>query len=671
MLKNIEFYIATDGSDANPGTKEKPFRSLEGAREAIRELKKEGAKNGGFTVFLRGGAYYRESTFELSTEDSGTEEAPIVYRACVHEQVRLVGGKEIKRDWFQPVADAEIIARLPETARGNVLQVDLKAHGISDYGTFGLESGLELFCNDRRMQLARWPNEGWALARRGETQEKTDLTFTLEYSGAPPNQWSNLEEVLLHGYWRVDYTDTIFKLESIDTEKQEIALAPDVGNGPEDGRRFYALNLLEELNEPGEWYLDRKKGVLYFFPPEDVHENTVLVSILEEPLVALRDASYVTMRGLTLEAARGVAVVVEGGKHNLVAGCTIRNIGQKGVVLAGGTKNGVVGCDIYQLGSAAIEMSGGDRRTLTPAELYVVNNHIHHFSQRGRGYRPAVRINGVGNRVAHNLIHDAPHSAILYHGNDHVIEFNEFHDVVLETSDAGVLYSGYDWTFRGNAVRYNFFHHIPHMPGGYTRVVYMDDGHCSTQTFGNVFYQTHQAVWIGGGRDNIVENNVFIECEHPVSIDNRGLRWTFLNPDGDILETGMYKKLTAVDYDKPPWSTRYPELARILEENPRAPLGNTLERNVSYRSGWRDPEEACRATSDKHIDKKYMRIADNLIAEEDPGFVDAAHMNFQLRDDSIVYQKISGFKQIPFEKIGLYEDEYRTTLPVAKDETSG
>lgn len=191
----------------------------------------------------------------------------------------------------------------------------------------------------------------------------------------------------------------------------------------------------------------------------------------------------------------------------------------------------------------------------------------------------------------------------------------------------------------------------------------MDDAHCSTETFGNVFCQTHQSAWIGGGRDNIVENNIFIECEQPVNIDNRGLRWTFLNPDGDIKETSMYQqKLMAVEYDKPPWSTRYPELARILAENPRAPLGNTCEKNVSYRSGWRDPEEVCRATSDKHIEKKYMQIADNFVTEDDPGFVDASSLNFQLKDDSIVYQKIPGFKPIPFEKIGLYEDEYRIKM---------
>jgi hypothetical protein len=173
-------------------------------------------------------------------------------------------------------------------------------------------------------------------------------------------------------------------------------------------------------------------------------------------------------------------------------------------------------------------------------------------------------------------------------------------------------------------------------------------------------------VWIGGGRDNAVENNIFIECNEPVGIDNRGLRWTFLNPDGDIKQTSMYAKLTAFDYQNPPWSEKYPRLARILEENPRAPLGNTLKKNVSVHSNWRDPEKHCRETSANHIDQKYMDIAENYATDEDPGFIDAARMNFQLAEDSIVYEKIPGFQRIPFDKIGLYHDEYHTNWPAAE-----
>jgi len=171
-------------------------------------------------------------------------------------------------------------------------------------------------------------------------------------------------------------------------------------------------------------------------------------------------------------------------------------------------------------------------------------------------------------------------------------------------------------------------------------------------------------VMIGGGRDNIVRNNIFIECEVPVYMDNRGLRWEtrwgHFRPGGP-----MYKPLREFKHDQPPWSTRYPKLARILDEAPQAPLGNVLEQNVSVRSGWRDPEVECRKWFKRHIDRRYMAIADNFVTNEDPGFVDAAKMNFQLTDDAIVYRKIPGFAKIPFDKIGPYQDAYRASWPVS------
>ncbi|MBI4603773.1 MAG: right-handed parallel beta-helix repeat-containing protein [Planctomycetes bacterium] len=663
---DADLHVAPGGSDADPGTREKPLRSLEAARDLLRQRRRSGQSTGGATVWIHGGLYLREATFELGEEDSGTEGLPVSYRAYPGEEARLAGGRVVPRAALRPVADAAVLARLPEGARGRTLEADLRAAGVADLGGAGLEGGLEVFCGGKRLQPARWPNEDWALARRGQPDSKLEKTFRFTSGGEGPRAWRDPAEVLLHGYWRTDYADMVVRLERIDREAREIVLAEGLGDGPAEGRRFYAFPVLEELDRPGEWYLDSARGLLYLLPPEgfgagevegEVDDEgkvdvEVIVSTLTQPMVALRQARHVELRGLTLEATRGTAVLIEGGLGNRVAGCEVRNTGGDAVVLHGGLRNGVLGCHIHDIGSAAVALVGGDRAALAPAGLHAVDNHIHHFARLGRSYRPAVRLEGVGNRVAHNRIHDAPHAAVLYSGNDHVIELNEIHHVVLETSDAGVLYSGYDWTFRGNVVRHNFFHHIPHPPGGYTRVVYLDDAHCSTETHGNVFYRVHQAVWIGGGRDNVVENNVFIECEEPVSIDNRGLRWTFLNPDGSILETGMYQKLKAVRHDQPPWSTRYPRLARILEEDPRAPLGNTLERNVWYRSPWRDPEAACRATSPRHIDRPYMRIADNFVAEADPGFVDAASGDFELREDSVVYRKVPGFQPIPFGRIG-------------------
>lgn len=657
---DIGLYVATDGNDSNPGTKDKSFNSLERARDAIRELRQAGALKEPITVWIRGGTYYRTKKFELKSEDSGTKKTPIVYRAYRRERVRLVGGRELQASWCKPVRDPTVLPRLQIKIRNQVLQADLKAQGITDYGEVSISGAmLELFCRGKRMQLARWPNEGWAyIGQVVEVDEDSKRLLIdghkqgrmFQYNGDRPSRWLSAEEVVLHGFWWYGWMDQHVKIERIDTENKEIALKEIPGGGIRKGQWYCALNLLEEIDRQGEWYLDRKKGIVYFLPPEDFPKTQIIFSTLNEPLLVLDNVSYVTIQGLTLEVTRGVGAVIGGGTDNRLAGCIIRSIGSHATVIDHGTNNCLLGCDIYDVGSMGVRMSGGNRSTLTPCKNYVMNCHIHHYAQRKKVYTPAVRIYGVGHRIKHNLIHHAPHQAIGFDGNDHIIEFNEIHNVVLESSDAGALYSGRDWTFRGNVIRYNFIHHIPHRPGFGSKVVYMDDCAGGAEIFGNVFYKTRESVFIGGGRDNIVKNNIFIECEQPIHLDIRGITWDHFRPDGP-----MYEPLKRFRVTEPPWSVRYPKLARIVNEHPQAPLGNVLMNNVSYRSSWRDP------------DSKYVEIGNNFVTDKDPGFVDAVHMNFQLKPDSIIYRKIPDFKKIAFDGIGLYRDEYRATWPVYKD----
>ncbi len=667
-VEPIEFYVAVGGSDTGPGTRSRPFGSLEAGRDAIRRLKQSGPLRGPVTVWVRGGSYFRTDVFRMTKEDSGTRDTPIVYRGFPGENPRLIGGREIWGRSCEPVKDRAILDRLDPSARNRAVQVDLKACGITDYGQMSISGPmLELFCNGKRMPLSRWPNEGWThigqiveVGKDGKTRlvdgNKQGKTF--QYQGDRPKRWLSAAEMELHGFWWFGWTDEHVKVKHIDTDKRLITLDHVPGGGIRKDQWYYALNLLEEIDQPGEWFLDRRTGILYLWPVDDFQSNPILCSTLTEPLVVLDGTAYVTVQGMTLEVTRGVAVVLGGGEHNRLAGCVVRNVGSHAVVVDHGKCNGVVGCDIYDVGSMGISLRGGNRSTLEPSGNYVVNNDIHHYARRKQVYMPAVRMYGVGHRIAHNHIHDAPHQAIGYDGNDHVIEYNDIHHVVLASADAGVLYSGCNWTFRGNVVRYNFIHHIPHGPGLGTVGVYLDDCHCSTRIFGNVFYDMLKPTFIGGGRDNQIENNVFVECDTPVHLDNRGLRWEHFRPGGP-----MYKHLEQVRHDQPPWSVRYPELARILQEVPQAPLGNTLINNVSYRSSWRDPEKHCRATSKKHVDRPYMKIAGNYVTDQNPGFVDAAKMNFTLRDDSTVYEKIPGFKRIPFERIGLYRGEFRASLP--------
>jgi hypothetical protein len=491
------------------------------------------------------------------------------------------------------------------------------------------------------------------LAKEGKLGNR--LAFKFE--GDPPNRWKTLEGVWLRGYWQQEYQYDGWNPVGFDPGKREILLGWNAPPHLQTWRRFFAANVLEEIDRAGEWYLDRNKSILYLLPPEDVEEGRTLVSMLQDTMIDLDNTSHVTIRGLTLEVMRGLAVVIGSGTENKIAGCTIRHASQ-GVILAGGTDNGVSGCDIYDLDSMGIRMSGGDRRSLTPARLYAVNNHIHHYARLLKTWHPGIKVQGVGQRVAHSWIHHAPQYAVSYEGNDHIFEYNDMHDLCLEQSDVGVIGCGTDWTYRGNVIRYNFIHDIPERPYPGVIGAYFDNCVCSAEVFGNVFHKVPKAVMIGGGRDFVIQNNIFIGCGIPVDMDNRGLRWDHFRPNGP-----MYEKLNALPYKQPPWSTRYPKLARILDEIPQAPLGNVLVKNVSYRSGWRDPEAICRTFFKNHVDKKYVTMADNLVTDEDPGFVNAAQQNFQLRDDSIVYERIPAFQRIPFGKIGLYADEYRATWP--------
>lgn len=674
------YHLALDGDDANPGTAAKPFRTLERARDAVRQLKRAGLPQGGVTVRLKAGTYERTQTFRLTAEDSGTAECPIVYRAADGQEVRVIGGRDLPTAAFKPVTDEAVLQRLDEAARPHVLQVDLRALGVTEFGQMprrgfgksGNPAALELFFNDRPMTLARWPNEGFVETGRiidsgpkfvppSESGKPVDLA-TLAGRFAFPNdrvrRWTNADDLWVHGYWCWDWANEYLPVRAVDAEKREIALAAAHSYGLKEGKRFYVLNLLEELDRAGEWYLDRQTGLLYLWPPAPLKEARVTVSLLAAPITDVQGASHVTIRGLTIEAGRAEGVRIEDGSHVLIEDCTLRNLGTWAVRIGrgfvygdtvapthGGEANGVRRCHIHDVGGGGILLSGGDRRTLTPAGNFATDNDIHDYGRIDRTSTPAIDVSGVGNRAAHNHIHHAPHIGIMFWGNDHVMELNHVHHLCQETADAGAFYIGRDWSMRGNVVRHNFIHDIGRFAGskdfGGTMGVYLDDFASGTAVFGNVIVRVNIGLMLGGGHDNIVENNIFVQCESTaISFDARGLGWAKKCFDGR--DPILFNRLRAVRHDQPPYSTRYPALAEVLEGNPAQPRGNRIERNVCagrwirYLDGMNDQKAGTR---------------DNLLIA-DPGFVDPAASNYQLKADSPVFTRLPVFERIPFERIG-------------------
>lgn len=662
LRSGIEIHVAPNGNDAHTGAESKPFATLARARDEIRSIKKSsGLPAGGITVTLHGGLYELSQTLELSAEDSGTDAAPIVYRARPGHEVRISGGRRVK-DWTL-VTDQAVLNRLDAAARGKIVQADLRAIGIRDLGEmgggFGLRGGpgLELLFNDEPMTLSRYPNDGFIKIasvegatkfKKGNSECCVEGAFT--YEGDRPGRWANEKDGWVLGYWLHDWAEQRQRIESIDPASKRMTLVkPHHHYGYRKGRWFYGFNLLCEIDRPGEWYLDREAGILYFWPPSPIEKGQATVSVLNN-LVNLSKAKYVTLRGLTLEAARGNAIQIEGAVSVQVAACTLRNIGSWAVRVSG-FNSGVVGCDIYGTGDGGISLSGGDRQKLTTAGLYAENNHIHHWSRSNRMNRQGISISGVGNRAAHNLLHDSPHGAITFHGNDHILEFNEIHRVCQESNDAGAIYAGRNWTARGTVIRHNYLHHIRGFEGRGCIGIYLDDMYCGTSIFGNVFYDVTRAAYIGGGRDNSFENNLFVDCKPAVHVDSRGLGWAHEWSDDWLKEIREKGTISGIRFNQSPYRDRYPSLATILENEPAAPVGSFIARNIQIGGKWDEVDQKARP---------YVTFKDNQL-NAPRHFSKAEIENFQLPNDSPAYKL--GFQRIPMDKFGLINDGTRASWP--------
>jgi len=653
--KNLAIDRHTDYLEIRVGSGEEAFPTLQAARDHLRNLRSSGPLSRPTRVVVDSTTLELSQSFTLSAIDGGTAEAPVVYSAEKAGSVRLLGGQRLAH--FTPVRDPSVLARLSEDARKNVLQIDLKALGVEPLGSLSSRgfsrpitpAHTELFFDGRRMQLARWPSREWAHIDRpaltGDDQhggQLGDLEAGFFFADSHVDQWQSLEDVWMHGYWGWDWANSYEAVCARDASSGLIRTHPPHGlYGFRSGARFYFLNALEALSQPGDYYANRQSGLLYFWPPAPIESAEAAVSVLDEPLLQIEGTQHVRFEGFSLEYGRGSGIYITDSESVVIADSTVRNVGNHGIVVKGGQRCEVLSCNVYHCGDSGLVLSGGDRKTLQPGRHRAADNHIHHMGEWSRCYQPGIHVLGVGQRIEHNLIHDGPHNGILLSGNEHIIEYNHIHHVCQESGDVGAFYMGRDWSECGNVLRYNFFHHTQGVGMG-SMAVYLDDCASSTTIFGNIFYQCTRAVLIGGGRNNRVENNIFIKCEPAIHLDGRGLD---MSPvwQSMVHET-MKTRLDAVDHLNPPYSTRYPDLRQLdayyAERRGIPPEGNLIVRNICC-GPWIDIRW--------HADPKIVAVQNNMV-DEDPFFVDAEGMDFQLRIDSPAYE--IGFKKIPADKIG-------------------
>jgi hypothetical protein len=673
-------YVSTAGNDAwsgklaapDAGKTDGPFRTLERARDELRTLKKAGKLAGGATVWVRGGEYYLTETFALSAADSGAAEGPIVYRAYRDEKPILVGGAQVTG--FAP-------------HQGKTMKADLKALGLG-----GLDFK-RLFCDGKRQLLARYPNfdagnpyAGGFLYAAGTKESASKAALV-----APPEGIRNWRDPSQGEVWvfpGTNYWNNIVPIRSVDPATRTVSLAKETSYAVNPGDRYFYQGFLEELDAPGEWYLDRATSTLYFWPPTDLAKARVSVPRVKTIVSIAKGATeadgpqHLTIQGFTIEGCDGTAVAMSNARRCSVVGCVIRNAGS-GVSLSACKECLAYGNDVYATGGSGVTAYSGNRNPTSPDANRLENNYIHHTGYFSK-MSSAVATEGVGNVISHNLIHDCPRIAIAYNGNDHVIEYNHLRHMNLETQDSGATYClGRDWTNRGHLVRYNYVHDTLgygrhggtewHSPF-FTFSIYLDDWSSGQHVYGNIVARSFLAgIDNHSGRDNVVENNILYDCYRE---QFRYQAW----PTSHTMLPDMLKKV--LDW---PFKDRYPGLARhkdAVEDSKQS--YDTFQRNIlsygrpgatlyavsgldyattthDYNLIWRRGEEP---------DASFAKMRENGLdlhsVVADPKLRDPDNGDFTLAPDSPALKL--GFEPIPFEKIGPYKDPRRASWPIVEAE---
>ncbi|MDX1926662.1 MAG: right-handed parallel beta-helix repeat-containing protein [Pirellulaceae bacterium] len=577
----INLFVATDGSDNNSGSESSPLATLEGARNRIAAIRKEADyQPQEITVTVRSGLYELTAPLEFSEADGGSSEFPVTYRAASAEPTVLRGGITINQ--FFAVADEPCEFAFPD--KQHVWRIDLSSLDIPCLHETSFASRtrdlhremdaepLHLVVDGRTQTLARWPNQGWAKATDVGLDKNS---WSVETNVLGPSNFPNGPHVWAHGFWTSDWEDACHRIEFASVgSKTNFRFCDSQPFEVKADARFRIENVPSQLDLEGECFFDCESKQAYVYsqtqPP-----GSAFVSHLECP-ISFYGVSHLNFEGFSIEGARNCGVEVAGGERLALKDCEIRHVGNTCVHIYHGDSHSVTDCNLHDAGAGGIRIEAGERSTLAACNHQIFGNLIHHFSHSHLAYRPAINLIGVGIEVKGNTIHHGPHAAIILEGNDHLIVNNDISYVCLETDDVGAVYIGGNPTFRGNRIVENHIHHLGQE--GRTGVIgiYLDDFASGTTVTSNVLQNMPRGIAVGGGRDNVIENNIVVDCLAAIQADARGTTWG----SGFFADTeSSYQRLCREAIANEVFAERYPELANALEDSPELPKGNVIVGN--------------------------------------------------------------------------------------------
>jgi hypothetical protein len=376
-----------------------------------------------------------------------------------------------------------------------------------------------------------------------------------------------------------------------------------------NGAVILLSNLLAELDEPGEYTINRTSGVAYvwlpslptdwpsdtpwgtpwFEPPTSskLSDDSPLAYVSMAPhAIDLNGTSFFTFNNLVIEGSQDAAVVARNATSVVFSNSRLQNAGNMVINVTRGNHVLIVNCTIRGGANGAALLEGGDRITLSPGNHSILNSSLSYSSRLVWLNAPMVSLDGVGLSIQDSGLVGGPHMGIYHSGNFHRIAGNIISHVVEACDDCGAVYGGRDWAYQGTHIINNTFRDLHSNEGLDVSSVYLDDMISGVIVNENVFENVSRALELGGGRWNSFARNVIrglsLSNDAVVHFDNRGMNWA--NPSCNASQSqdpNMIMLLDRVPYNTSDvWISTFPALADILNDDPCRPKYNAIINNT-------------------------------------------------------------------------------------------
>ncbi len=592
-------YVSLNGNDANDGSSlTDAVRTPERAQEIARHLTQFGNS---IEVIFTEGVYEFDDTLKFTSEDSGSEYAPVIYRAYDDAEVSFTMGKPV--EGFE-VSEADGINA---SAKGYVYEADLTSFAEAwdkfdgqDYDTvraydYSLYSGAynTLYQNGEMMSISNEGNQ--TLTYKSTVTNDSGNTLYSLYENNE-SSWVGKDDILLK-YRAGTYRWSVLR---VSAEGTTDGIALNAGSADVTGD---VLNTLYGVDEPGEYYLDDNTNTLYFYPKYDLTEYPVYLAAealgdnhywtreKTKDIIDISGTSNLYFENIDFFCGAGKAFNIADADNIRIYASNIKGFSKEAIEAENTTNLLLAALDISDLKGGAVNISGGEQVSLTASDNEIRNCKIYDgtklfYTGYGDVATYAIGIDGVGTIAANNEIYNFNGTAISFSGNDHLISCNRIgncaHNDVLW--DVGTIYSGRSVVGRGSVVSGNYIYKdaaaghedyanysekdaVVHNSSDNV-AIYLDDLQSGITVENNIIYNYSLGAMLGGGSNNVYSNNYHIECKRGIDADNRGESYgnDHILPDGEVYEE--LKTLIADEAweaNKAQWEAKYEGFTELLE----------------------------------------------------------------------------------------------------------